>query len=165
MDPVTILGIVQTLRGNSRNKGVLGMLGIKNLLALVGLVVVVFLVAGWYLGWYKVGAVDDAQGHHVRIQVNSSQITEDLSKGKDKVIMILDKNKGTLAAAPAQTAPPSSPPPTQAYGIPLVPRSTAEIQVPQMPAPQPPPAPPAFRAPPLVPPPLPREVDSWTFPR
>src|SRR5436305_13589405 len=94
MDPVTIFGIVQTLRRASKVKGVVGMFGLKNLLALVGLVVVAFVGVGWYLGWYNFTATDDANGqHHLKIQVNASQITDDLSKGKQKVIMILDKEK------------------------------------------------------------------------
>jgi len=165
MDPVTILGIVQTLRRGSKAKGVLGMFGLKNLLALVGLVVVAFAGAGWYLGWYSFATQDDANGqHHIKIQVNASQVTSDLSKGKDKVIMILDREKGAITQAPAQAQPgaqqPKAQPPTQAYSIPLVPRAAAEVHVPQAPEP------PFPQGPALPPPPPPSQpVDSWILPR
>ena len=163
MDPVTIVGIVQTLRRGSKAKGVVGMLGLKNLLALVGLVVVAFAAAGWYLGWYSFTASDDANGqHHIKIQVNASQVTSDLTKGKDKVIMILDREKGVItqaAAPPAQSA--QAQPSTQAYSLPLVPRARAEVHVPK-PVEPPFPQGPALPPPPLMPS---QPVDSWVLPR
>jgi hypothetical protein len=170
MDPLTILGLLQSLRGGSGKKGVLGMIGIKNLLALIGLLVVGFATAGWYLGWYNINAQDDANGHHLKIQVNSSQITEDLNKGKDKVIMILEKEKGLVTQPSAQNVP------SQPLSIPPEPRSPGEMHMPQAPAvpqplppplPVPPPPAPQLRPPTLPPqPPQPtQEVDSWIYPR
>lgn len=165
MDPVTVLGIVQTLRGASKKKGLIPMIGVKNSLSLIGLGVVVFVSAGYYLGWYQVSqqAGNDGQ-NHVKIQVNPARITEDLAKGKEKVLMVLDQNKGTItqvsgdAAAQVQQNGP-----TKAYSIPFVPRSTAEIHVPvQQPQQQ-------IQFPTLPPaPPQPRQqepVDFWILPR
>ena len=144
MDPVTILEIVQLLHRKSRKKGGLGMLGIKNLLALIGLVVVAFVGAGWYLGWYKIGEQADANGKpQLRIQVNSSQVVGDLKKAEKEVIDGLDKTKAAVTTTSGQ-APPAPPAP-----LPPI-----EIQVqPQMPG--------APGAPlPLPPPPS----GSWKFP-
>jgi hypothetical protein len=120
MDPVTILEVIQMLhRGSGKKKGGLGMLGIKNLLALVGLVVVAFAVAGWYLGWYKVGEQADANGHpQFEIQVNSGQVAKDLNKAKQEVIDDLNKTKTAVTPASGQTAPlpPMPPPPASPPG-------------------------------------------------
>jgi hypothetical protein len=116
MDPVTILEVIQMLhRGTGKKKGGLRMLGIKNLLALVGLVVVAFAVAGWYLGWYKVGEQADADGHpQLRIQVNSGKVVTDLKKAEHEVIDDLNKTKTAVTPAPAQSAPPPPMPPPPA---------------------------------------------------
>jgi hypothetical protein len=116
MDPVTILEVIQLLhRGSGKKKGGLGMLGIKNLLALVGLVVVAFAVAGWYLGWYKLGEQTDASGHpQLQIQVNQGQVVKDLAKAKQEVIDDLNKTKAAVTPAPGQTAPPPPMPPPPA---------------------------------------------------
>jgi hypothetical protein len=118
MDPVTVLEIIQMLhRGTSKKKkGGLRMLGIKNLLALVGLVVVAFGVAGWYLGWYKIGEQADADGHQqIRIQVNSGQVVNDLKKAEHEVVNDLNKTKSAVTPAVGQTAPqPPMPPPPAA---------------------------------------------------
>jgi hypothetical protein len=140
MDPVTILELVQMLRrGSRKKKGGLGMLGIKNLLALVGLVVVAFVGAGWYFGWYKIGDQKDAQGHRqLSIQVDPSQVAKDLKKIEQEVVDGFDKTKA--AVAPATTEP--APLPVQTYTLPPVPLPAVEIQVHQQTPPLPPPSPP-----------------------
>jgi len=134
MDPVTILEIIQMFHRGSGKKGGLGMLGIKNLLALIGLVVVVFVGVGWYLGWYKIGEQTDAQGHpQLKIQVDSSQVAKDLKKAEQEVIESLDKTKAAMTPAPGQ-------PPVSTPGQPNAQPAPVESQVHQQ-APLPPPAP------------------------
>jgi hypothetical protein len=134
MDPVTLMVLVRALRRGWRGKGVLDMFGIRNTLAVVGLAVVAFGAAGWYLGWYKIVQTDDAQGHHVNIQVDPAPIVKDLNKAKEKVMDVLEKDKGTVPP-PASTQPlPVPPPPVQTQPV--------EVQ----------------------PPPRTHEVDSWSFP-
>jgi len=137
MDPVTILELVQMLRrGSRKKKGGLGMLGIKNLLALVGLVVVAFVGAGWYFGWYKIGDQKDAQGHRqLSIQVDPSQVAKDLKKIESEVVDSIDKTK-------AAVAPTEPPPPATTYTLPAVPLPAVEIQVHPQTPPLPPPSPP-----------------------
>jgi hypothetical protein len=132
MDPVTIVEIIQLLRRGSRKKGSLGMLGIKNLLALIGFVVVAFAGAGWYLGWYKIGEQTDAQGHpELKIQVDSSKVTNDLKNAEQRVFDSIDKTKA--AVAPVAGQPPVS-------GPGLLPTVNIQVQEPtnMLPAPSPP---------------------------
>lgn len=136
MDPVTILEVIQMLHRRSGKKGGLSMLGIKNLLALVGLVVVVFVGAGWYLGWYKVAEQSDGQGHpQLRIQVNASQVTSDLHKAEQKVIEDLEKAKA--ASTPAAPSAPQQP--ATSNGAPSSPPSQWTPVQQQPPAPPSPP--------------------------
>ena len=53
----------------------------KSLLALVGLVVVGFASAGWYLGWYKLG-VDSHDPNHpkINVEVETNKIKQDVQK-------------------------------------------------------------------------------------
>jgi hypothetical protein len=147
MDPVTILEVIQMLHRRSGKKGGFSMLGIKNLFALIGLAVVVFVGAGWYLGWYKVAEQSDGQGHpQVKIQVNASQVTSDLHKAEQKVLEDLEKAKAV--STPASTSAPQ--PPATTNGTPSSP-PPQWIQVQQ-----PPVAP--------VPPPSVPQGDTWVFP-
>lgn len=50
----------------------------KNLLALIGALVVGFAVAGWYLGWYKLGITKTSDGNlHVETNVNTKKVVDD----------------------------------------------------------------------------------------
>ena len=67
----------------------------KNLLALVGLVVVGVGGVGWYLGWYQIGSEPAPNGHrHIEVDVNAKKIADDLKKGEQKVSGILHTNDG-----------------------------------------------------------------------
>jgi hypothetical protein len=58
----------------------------KNLLALVGAVVVLVAGLGWYLGWYKIGAEKSDPGHpKFNVEVEADKIKADLKKGKETV--------------------------------------------------------------------------------
>jgi hypothetical protein len=61
----------------------------KNLLALVGLVVVLVAGAGWYLGWYKLSS----ESGHVKVDLDTKEMTDDLKKGRDAFNNILE-NQG-----------------------------------------------------------------------
>jgi hypothetical protein len=91
------------------------MFGFKNLLALVGLAVVAFVGAGYYLGWYSIGAQADSQGHEqFNIQVDASKVKSDVSKADQKVVKAL-QNQGVVQVQappplPAQPPLPGMPP-------------------------------------------------------
>jgi hypothetical protein len=116
MDLVTILSVIETLRGGSRKKGGL-MLGVKNLLALVGLLVVGFAVAGWYLGWYNIGTQVDSQGHsHVDVQIDPAKVTNDIKNGRQEVVNTIEQHttagpQPTTSVSPPAAAPTSVMPP------------------------------------------------------
>jgi hypothetical protein len=181
MDPLTILSVAETLRGGSRSKGVvgmIGMIGVKNLLALVGALVVGFGVTGWYLGWYNIGTQTDAQGHkHVDLQVDSSKVQHDLEEGKQELQSVIkDKTAAVtqtpvVVSQPAPVAPAPTPPSAPRASI-LMPVSPPPPSMPPLsaPAPQPPtqfiytpvaPSPPA----PVQPPPPPSNDGVWHYPQ
>ena len=81
----------------------------KNLLALIGLVVVGVGGLGWYLGWYQIGTEPASNGHrHIEVDVNTKKIAEDLKKGQKKVGEILhtDDGKGTTVTPDKTTENP-----------------------------------------------------------
>jgi hypothetical protein len=52
----------------------------RNLLALIGLVVVGFAAIGWYCGWYKLTVLKGTDGKpEIRTTVNTDKVTEDSS--------------------------------------------------------------------------------------
>ncbi len=82
----------------------------KNLLALVGALVVTFAAAGWYLGWYQVQTTTDANGHReVNIDLNTKKIQADIHKGVEKVEKTIEHKQTTGTDIPT---PPPLPPET-----------------------------------------------------
>jgi hypothetical protein len=153
MDLVTILEIVQMLRSEKRKKGGQSMFGIKNLLALVGLLVVGFAGAGWYLGWYKVTEQVDSQGHvQIKADVDVKKIKADGQNLENSI------QHGTNPTAP--TSMPGMPPaPMPSYTAPPLPPQT----LPQQPEPAQYPLP--FGLPPAAPPiPMPGQQQTPPLP-
>lgn len=70
----------------------------RNLLSLVGLVVVVFLGLGWYLGWYtfKVAPGSDG-GYQFQGDVKAKKIGEDVNQAREKVGKILTSDPKAAA--------------------------------------------------------------------
>ena len=65
----------------------------KNILALVGLAVVLFGGLGWYLGWYKIGTEPAADGHRkINVDVDVNKIRADEKKVEQ---VITPGNNGT----------------------------------------------------------------------
>jgi|ERR1022692_652548 hypothetical protein len=75
----------------------------RNILALVGLAVVVFGGLGWYLGWYQLGTTPGADGHRqINVDLNTKKIADDVKKGEQKVSDVISKeSNGTIAPTPA----------------------------------------------------------------
>ncbi len=58
----------------------------KNILALVGLLVVGFAGTGWYLGWYKLGVESGGSGHtKVNADLDTDKIKHDLQTGAKNI--------------------------------------------------------------------------------
>ncbi len=85
----------------------------RNTLALLGLVIVVFAGLGWYLGWYHVAITPGTDGHKkVEFDVNTSKVSDDVStgigKGKD-FIDTFRNGKTTPAEGSAEFVGPPKP--------------------------------------------------------
>lgn len=84
----------------------------RNLLALIGLLVVGFGGLGWYLGWYKVNVTKAPDGNlRIEADVDTKKVGSDagelLKKGGEVVSEQVDRAK---SAAPAQPGPPGNTP-------------------------------------------------------
>jgi hypothetical protein len=82
----------------------------KNLLALVGAVVVLVGGLGWYLGWYKFGTATDGKGHvKTDLDWNVDKVKTDLKKGEQTIESFIDHNgkkvEGTPTSRPLETPP------------------------------------------------------------
>ena len=168
MDPVTILEIIQMLRSDKRKKGGQSMFGIKNLLALVGLVVVGFAGAGWYLGWYKVTEQVDSTGHvKANVDVNVKKIKDDAAK-LEKTI---ENGNGNGTPTSGSQMPPlplpsyNSPPPPPQTPYPQQPAPAQYGLLYGAPPPMPGPLPGQQPGQPPPPPSVPGQVDSWMYPQ
>jgi hypothetical protein len=82
----------------------------RNLLALFGAVLLTFAVVGWYLDWYKIQSRPSADGHRkFSIDINGPKISEDLSKGQEKLKHALESKEKKPAAEPGPAAIPAAP--------------------------------------------------------
>lgn len=99
----------------------------RNLLALAAAAVIAFVVVGWFLGWYEITSVATSSGKEYKVDINSPKITEDITKGKEKLREALDKEAVGQGVAPGGTVPVSYPAPGSIPGtsstMPLAPGS------------------------------------------
>jgi hypothetical protein len=89
----------------------------RNLLALIGLAVVVFLGAGYYLGWYTLDTSTGLNGkQHISFEVDTKKIAADskegLEKAKDKAGDIVDNLKKDQSEAGNTPSGPHLPSPS-----------------------------------------------------
>lgn len=83
----------------------------RNLLALLGLAIVLFFGLGWYLGWYTLAIQAGTDGRQqVRLDVDTKKITEDAKKGLDRVEKFRDEQS---RPSPDYVGPPMGPEPTK----------------------------------------------------
>jgi hypothetical protein len=74
---------------------------VRNLLALLGLAIVLFAGLGWYLGWYHVALAPAADGHKkVEFDVDTSKLQSDVSAGLDKGKQLVDSFRKDSTPAP-----------------------------------------------------------------
>jgi hypothetical protein len=77
----------------------------RNLLALIGLTVVVVAGLGWYLGWYKLQTDTAATGHReFHVDVDTNKISTDVKKGEQRLQKAITPD-GSTAPAPQQIRP------------------------------------------------------------
>lgn len=83
----------------------------RNMLALLGLVVVLFLGLGWYLDWYSfrpASVITDPSRKTYTIDINTKKITDDVGKkihdGEERLHDFFD-NETNRAGVPAEKKP------------------------------------------------------------
>jgi hypothetical protein len=83
----------------------------RNLLALLGAVVLTVLVAGWYLGWYNISSTPSSTSGHSKLEVdiNSDKIGQDVKKGEQNVSDFIEKKGAADAPNTTPTAAPAAP--------------------------------------------------------
>ena len=75
----------------------------KNILALIGLAVVLFAGLGWYLGWYKLGVEPAADGHRkINVDVDVNKIKSDAKKGEQKIEQVITPGSNGATSAPTE---------------------------------------------------------------
>jgi hypothetical protein len=88
----------------------------RNLLALVGALVVGFAALGWYLGWYKVNVNKSSDGNiQIETKVDTNKVVKDTNEGAKHVGELLgsqiDKASAEAKAGPQPTPPVTTPGP------------------------------------------------------
>src|SRR5438309_7009889 len=80
----------------------------KNILALIGAAVVLFVGLGWYLEWYKLGSEPTPDGHRkINVDVNTKKIIADEQNAVKKVSdVISSETKGTTVVPSIPTPAP-----------------------------------------------------------
>ncbi|HEY1186274.1 MAG TPA: hypothetical protein VGE74_01395 [Gemmata sp.] len=127
----------------------------RNLLALVGLAVIVFGGVGWYMGWYKLNVSKSTDGNlQITTDVDTKKVNSDSSEFLKNIGTVIGSHV-EKAAQDAKTAPPPSAP-GGTPGPVVSPQPAAPLPpVPSVPGPLPS-APPGDRPPggpiPLIPP-------------
>jgi hypothetical protein len=89
----------------------------RNLFALIGILVIGLGGAGWYLGWYKVHVTKNPDGEiQIQTDVDTKKVSGDSSAFFQKVEQVVNKNVETNASGtPTPAAAPANTPGT---GIP-----------------------------------------------
>ena len=76
----------------------------RNLLALLGLLLVVFLGVGYYRGWYDLTKTPTSTGQSIQIDVHTKKIGEDVERGGkavgEKIHDLIDKKDSEKPPAP-----------------------------------------------------------------
>ncbi len=85
----------------------------RNLLALIGAVVVLFVGLGWYLGWYSFVLSPGAEGkQRLQVDVDTKKITDDAKK-------VGQAANNVIQAATKEDSKGAAPPPADFVGPPV----------------------------------------------
>lgn len=80
----------------------------RNLLALLSALILIFLGLGWYLGWYKINSTTTPEGHRqISIDLDTNRIKTDVNKMVDR-----DGSSTTPTSTGTGTPPPKTTPAT-----------------------------------------------------
>jgi hypothetical protein len=88
----------------------------RNLLALIGAVVIGFAALGWYLGWYKINFFKTADGNiQIETKVDTNKVVDDtndrLKRAGELLGSHIDKATAEAKAGPQPTPPVTIPGP------------------------------------------------------
>jgi hypothetical protein len=83
---------------------------VRNLLALIGLLVVGGGGAGWYLGWYKLSVTRESDGNlQIKTDVDTTKVNKDATSIFKNVSQAVE-SQANKATSDAQTSPPNGTP-------------------------------------------------------
>ena len=102
----------------------------RNLLALFGLLVIVFGVVGWYRGWYEIGSATGKDGQkQFQVSIDSGKITSDVKSATRKVGELRSEDgESEEPAEQPSTRPAGSDGPPPAASLPgLAPRDNGDV--------------------------------------
>jgi hypothetical protein len=118
----------------------------RNLFALIGVLVVGVGGAGWYLGWYKVNFTKNTEGNlQIQTDVDTKKLSGDSAEFFQKVGQLVDdklKQAGQSGTTPPATTPANTPGSTPSANKPLPGSGVTNPTNPTPAAPPPPPTPP-----------------------
>jgi hypothetical protein len=83
----------------------------RNMLALLSAVVLLFAGVGWYRGWYHVQSSPARAGHHaVNIDIDKEKIGKDLHDGEEELQKVLERKPKEDSKRSEQAPPDASTP-------------------------------------------------------
>ena len=88
----------------------------RNLLALLSALVLLFAGVGWYRGWYRIQNSAAPAGHHaVNIDIDKDKIGKDLHEGEEELQKVIEKSLKEDSGKRSEPVPPgaSTPNPKQ----------------------------------------------------
>jgi hypothetical protein len=81
----------------------------RNLLALLAAIVLLFATVGWYRGWYSVQNTPAPAGHHaVNIDIDKDKIGKDLHEGEEELQKVIEKKLKESTAKSTDKVPPDA---------------------------------------------------------
>ena len=81
----------------------------RNLLALLSALVLLFAGVGWYRGWYRIQNGPAPAGHHaVNIDIDKDKIGKDLHEGEEEIQRVIEKNLKEDTGKRAEQSPPGA---------------------------------------------------------
>jgi hypothetical protein len=81
----------------------------RNLLALISALLLLFALVGWYRGWYRVQNSPAAPGHHaVNIDIDKDKIGKDLHEGEEELQKVITKKLKEDSGKTTEKVPPDA---------------------------------------------------------
>src|SRR5262245_47443537 len=113
-------------------------LHMRNLLALIGALVVVGGGVGWYMGWYKLSFTRESDGNlQIKTDVDTNKVNKDVTEGVKNLSSAVEAQTNKAAndtkTAPPNGTPGATPGPAGAPSSPFNPLAPLPPEVPKVP--------------------------------